>query len=169
MAYDHLRDKGREVAALWQAVRAIAGEDDDQAVVDTMDGETDAISALRRVIRMALEAEANAEACKALTQTYKDRQKTLEDRAERLRGHAAAFMQEVGEKTLRLPEGTISWRADGPKLKGDVPSAANLPDDCVKFQRMKHEPSIKAALESGRTIGDLYLSNGGVALTIRKA
>lgn len=168
MAYEHLKEKGREVAALWQAVRAVAGEDDDQTVVDTMDGETDAISALRRTIRLSMEAEANAEACKALSQTYKDRQKTLEDRADRLRSHAAAFMQEVGEKTLRLPEGTISWRAAGPKIKGDIPSAADLPDDCVKFQRAKHEPSIKAALESGRTIGDLYLSNGGVALTVRK-
>lgn len=169
MAFDHLQQKGREVAVFWQAVRAIAGEDDDQAVIDTVDGETDAVSALRHTIRLAQEAEANADACKSLAASYKDRQKVLEDRADRLKAQAAAFMQEVGEKTLRLPEGTITWRDAGPKLMGVCPSAADLPDDCVKFQRVKHEPSIKAALAEGRTIGDLYLSNGGVALTVRRA
>lgn len=169
MAYDHLQQKGREVAALWQAVRTIAGEDDDQTVVDTVDGETDAIAALRRTVRLAQEAEANADAARALAQIYAARAKTLDDRAERLRGHAAGFMQEVGEKTLRLPEGTISWRAAGPRLCGVMPSVADLPDDCVKLQRVKHEPSIKAALAEGRTIADLYLSNGGAALTIRRA
>lgn len=169
MAYDHLQSRAREISDLWRSIRAIAGEDDDEAVVDTVDGETDAVGALRWTVRRAIEAEANAEACKALAASYTERRKVLEGRAERFKAAAAAFLQEVGEKSLRLPEATISWRATGPQLVGDVPSAADLPDDCVKLQRVKHEPSIKAALEAGRVIPGLSLSNGGLGLTVRRA
>lgn len=167
MAVD-LKTHGREVADLWRTVRAIAGEDD-EAVVDTVDGETDAVEALRRTVRLAIEAEANAEAAKALKASYGDRQKVLEDRAERYRAAAASFLQEVGEKSIRLPEATISWRYAGPQLVGDCPPAADLPDSCIKLQRVKHEPSIKAALMNGEHIPGLALSNGGVALTVRRA
>jgi hypothetical protein len=164
-----LKTQGREVSALWQSVRAIAGEDDDQTVIDTVDGEGDAIQALRYAVRLAIECETNAGAVKALEAEYRDRRKVLEGRAERYRQSAAAFLQEVGEKSLRLPEATISWRHTGPQLVGDIPAAADLPDHCIKLQRVKHEPSIKAALEAGENIAGLSLSNGGVGLTVRKA
>lgn len=164
-----LKTRGREIAALWQSIRAIAGEEDDQTVIDTVDGEGDAIQGLRYAVRLAIECEANAGAAKALAADYRDRQKLLEGRAERYRQSAAAFLQEVGERSLRLPEATISWRHTGPQIVGDVPAAADLPDHCVKFQRVKHEPSIKAALEAGETISGLSLSNGGVGLTVRRA
>jgi len=163
-----LKQHGREVSDLWRSIRAIAGEDD-ETVVDTVDGEGGAISALRAAIQAAIEAEAHAVACKALEASYAARRKVLEDRAERYRQSAAAFLQEVGEKSIRLPEATISWRATGPQLIGDIPPAADLPDDCVKFQRVKHEPSIKAALQAGRVIPGVFLSNGGVGLTVRKS
>jgi len=162
-----LKARGREVAALWAQIRTLAGEDD-ETVLDTVEGETDAVEALRWAVRMAIECEVNASACKDLSDTYLERRKVLESRAERYRAAAASFLQEVGEKTLRLPEATISWRDTGPQIIGDIPRAADLPDDCVKMQRVKHEPSIKEALKAGRQIGDLYLSNGGVGLTVRK-
>lgn len=168
MADTNLQHRGREVADLWRTVRAIAG-DDDQTVVDTVDGETDAIEALRRTVRLAQEADAHAEACKALAASYVERRKVLEDRSERYRRAVASFLQEVGEKSVRLPEGTVSWREAGPQLVGDIPSVADLPDNCVKMVRTKHEPSIKAALADGLVIPGLSLSNGGVSLTVRRA
>lgn len=165
---DNLQHRAREVSAFWQTVRAIAG-DDDQTVVDTVDGETDAIEALRRTVRLAIEAEAHAEACKALAADYVERRRVLEDRAERYRVAVAGFLQEVGEKSVRLPEGTVSWRNAGPQVIGEYPSAADLPDSCVKLQRVRHEPSIREALQRGDHIPGLSLSNGGVALTIRRA
>lgn len=168
MTDTNLQHRAKEVAEFWRSVRAIAG-DDDQTVIDTVDGETDAISALRRTVQLAIEAEAHAEAAKALAANYVERRKVLEDRAERYRRAVACFLQEVGEKSVRLPEATVSWRNAGPQVIGDYPSAADLPDTCVKFQRVRHEPSIREALERGERIPGLSLSNGGVALTIRRA
>lgn len=168
MTDTNLKHRAREVADLWRAVRAIAG-DDDQTVIDTVDGETDAIEALRWTVRLAMEAEAHAEACKAMISTYTDRRKVLEERAERYRMACAAFLQEVGEKSVRLPEATISWRDAGPRLIGDIPAPSELPDWAVKFPRCRDEAAIKQGLRDGLTIPGLSLSNGGVALTVRRA
>lgn len=165
---ENLRTRGREVADLWRSVRAIAGEDD-QTVIDTVDGETDAIEALRWAVRMAMEAEAHAEACKAMAQTYTERRKVLEDRALRYRASVASFLQEVGEKSVRLPEGTVGWRQAEPQLIGTIPSPADLPDWAVKFPRSRDEAAIKQGLRDGLKIEGLSLSNGGVALSIRRA
>lgn len=164
----NLKQRGREVAELWQAVRAIAG-DDDQTVIDTVDGETDAIEALRRTVQLAIEAEAHAEAAKALADQYQDRRKVLLDRAERYRMAVARFLQEVGEKNVRLPEGTVSWREAKPQIVGTIPSPSELPDWAVKYQRCRDEASIKQGLRDGLTIPGLSLSNGGVTLTIRRS
>lgn len=166
MADVNLKVRGREVAELWRAVRAIAGEDD-QTVIDTVDGETDAIEALRRTVQLAIEAEAHAEAAKALSDQYLERRKVLLDRAERYRRAVASFLQEVGEKSVRLPEGTVSWRAANPQLIGTIPSPSELPDWAVKHPRCRDEAAIKQGLRDGLTIPGLSLSNGGVALTIR--
>lgn len=163
-----LKQHAREVSALWRTVREIAG-DDDQTVIDTIEGEGDAIGALRWTVRRAIEAEAHAEACKDLEASYRERRSVLEDRAERYRIAAANFLQEVGEKSLRLPEGTISWRSAAPQIVGVFPPTTELPESCVKLQRVRHEPSIKEALASGVRVGDLSLSNGGVTLSIRRA
>lgn len=164
----NLKQRGREVAELWRSVRAIAGEDD-QTVIDTVDGETDAIEALRRTVQLAIEAEAHAEAAKALADQYQDRRKVLLDRAERYRMAVARFLQEVGEKSVRLPEGTVSWREANPQIVGTIPSPSELPDWAVKFPRCRDEAAIKQGLRDGLIIPGLSLSNGGVTLSIRKA
>ena len=168
MADANLQHRAREVAAFWQHVRSIAG-DDDQAVIDTVDGETDAIDALRRTVTLAMEAEAHAEACKAMAASYVERRKVLKDRAERYRRAIANFMVEVGEKSIRLPEGTIGWRDAAPTIVGDIPAPSDLPDWAVKFPRCRDEAAIKQGLRDGLTIPGLSLSNGGVTLSIRRA
>lgn len=168
MVDTNLKHRGREVADLWRAVRAIAGEDD-QTVIDTVDGESDAIDALRHTVRLAIEADAHAEACKVLAATYSERAKVLIERGQRYRRAAASFLQEVGEKNIRLPEGTISWRAANPEILGTIPAPSALPDWAVKHPRCRDEAAIKAGLADGKTIPGVSLSNGGVSLTIRRA
>jgi Siphovirus Gp157 len=163
-----LKDRAREVADLWRSVRAVAGEDD-QTVLDTVEGETDAVDALREAVRLSIEADAHAAACRALEVSYAERRKVLEDRSERYRMAAASFLQTVGEKTVRLPEGTITWRDASEKILGTIPPPSELPDSCVKFQRVRDEAAMRKAMKDGLVIPGAYLSNGGVALTIRKA
>lgn len=162
-----LKTRGREIAALAAQVRALAGDDDD-AFADTLDGATDAVEAASAVVRQVREAQAFAASCRALAASYTDRARGLEEREERLKGALVSFLSEIGEKSLRLPEGTIS-RRPGSRLVVGQPNPDALPDSLVRIKREPSLSAIKAALESGVQIMGLSLSNGGETLTIRGA
>ena len=85
--------------------------DDDVAFVDSLDGQTDAIEAARYAVRWLAETKAQAEACASLVAIYQARKGMFDDRALKTRAAVALFMQEIGEKTLVLPEATLSIRA----------------------------------------------------------
>lgn len=164
-AAQNLRDLGREIAPLAQAIREACG-DDDLAFADTLEGCTDAILAASQAIRAVAAMEAMAEAAKGLANRYGARSKDFEDRAKRTRDAVAQFMQEIGEKRLTLPEGTITLAAGQPSLTGDA-DADLLPDDCVRVTKAPDRTAIKHALEAGRQIPGYSLSNARPRLQIR--
>lgn len=162
---NHLRNRGSQIAELAKAIRELAG-DDDLAFADTLDGETDAIQAARGAVRMVQAMEAMAESASGLTGLYSARAKAFEARGQRARDAIAHFMGEIGEKTLVLPEGTVSLATGGVSLAGD-PDIASLPDDLIKVTRSPDRTAIKAALQAGREVPGCALTNGKPSLRIR--
>ncbi|MDO9334985.1 MAG: siphovirus Gp157 family protein [Caulobacter sp.] len=162
-----LKTRGREIAGLAAQVRALAGDDDD-AFADTLDGETDVLSAASAVLRGVFEADAHAVACRALAASYMERARGLELREERLRVALVNFLSEIGEKNLRLPEGTISRRPASRLVVGQINPDA-LPDSLVRIKREPSLTAIKEALAAGTELPGLSLSNGGETLSIRRA
>lgn len=162
-----LKTRGREIAALAAQVRALAGDDDD-AFVDTLEGTTDALEMVSAVLRQVREAEAFAASCRALAASYTDRARRLEEREERLRGALVSFLSEIGEQSLRLPEGTISRRPGSRLVVGQL-NPDVLPDSLVRIKREPSLTAIKEALDAGTVLPGLSLSNGGETLSIRGA
>lgn len=164
---DVLREKGREVAELAASIRELCG-DDDVAFVDTLDGETSAIEAARAVVRMIAAMEAMEGAAKALAARYAARAHDFASRQERARNALLHFMGEIGEKTLVLPEGTVSVKASGAaKVVGEA-DPATLPKCFVRMKLELDKAQIKRALEQGETVEGFALSNAGPSLQIRK-
>lgn len=162
-----LRLNGREIADLARAIREACGEDD-TAFVDTLDGCCDAVEAARAVVRWMNEQEAQEAAMAELSKLYAARSKVFEGRAASGRRALLTFLQEIGEKSFKLPEATLSVRAGQVSLVGDA-DALKLP---VEFQKVKVEAdrtAIKRHLETGGTLTGFALSNGAPSLTIRRA
>lgn len=153
------------VGRLARHIRAMCGEDD-QAFIDTLEGETDALEAVSAVLRYRAEQEAQAEAMAALGRSYADRGKVLAERAERAKAGLFQFLQEIGEKTLRLPEATLSISAGKPKLVGET-DPAMLPEALVKTERKPDAAAIRAALDAGDAVPGYSLSNAQPHLTVR--
>lgn len=160
-----LRAVSPQVAALAQAIREACGEDD-AAFLDTLDGETTVIDAARAAIRFIAESEASEAANKGLAQRYGERAKVFSDRIGRARDAIANFMAEIGEKTLALPEATVSLSAGSPSLIGE-PDPNMLPDRLVRTKREADRTAIKAALVEGLEVPGCSLSNAKPKLTIR--
>lgn len=162
---DDLREERREVAALVANLRHLCG-DDDQAFLDTLEGEADNFEAARRVVRWMAEQGANEDACKGLADTYRARANMFANRVERARMSLADFLNDVGLKSMPLPEATLTVKAGKPSLVGDA-SADDLPIHLVRIKREPDRAAIKAELEAGREVAGFHLSNAMPVLQVR--
>lgn len=162
----NLPQRGREIAQLAKAIREMVG-DDDQAFVDTLEGETSALEAARYAVRWLAETQAQSVACASLAAIYTARRSVFDDRQSRTRAALALFMQEIGEKTLILPEATLSIRAGQPEVLGE-PDVNTLPADLVISKRQPDRSAIRTALLNGREIEGLSLSNAMPSLQVRQ-
>lgn len=164
-ALKSLRDLGAQIAPLAAAIRELAG-DDDLAFVDTLDGETDAVRAASQAVRMVAAMETLEEAAKTLASRYSARAGDFGERSHRAREALAHFMQEIGEKKLVLPEGTVSLAAGQPSLVGEA-DVESLPPDYVRVTKSPDRVLIKKALADGYTVPGYSLSNAKPRLQIR--
>lgn len=154
-----------QIAALSAHIRAVAGEDD-EAWLDTLDGETDAVAAARAVVRQIIETDAQAEALKAVVVTYSERKKAMEARVDRLRGALLRFLQDIGEKSMPLPEATLSVSTGQPAMLGE-PDVEALPEAWVKITKSANRVLIRQAMLEGAAVDGCELSNAEPRLTMR--
>lgn len=146
-------------------LRTLCG-DDEEAFLDTLDGEADTTEAARRVVRWTQEQAAQAGAMDGLSETYAARAKVFKARVEGGRNALFHFLQYLGVRSMALPECTLSIRNGTAGLSGEA-DPANLPDDLVRIKREPDKAAIKKALEAGREVPGYTLSNGAPSLSVR--
>lgn len=142
--------------------------EDDQLLADTLEGETDFMEVMDRVLAEKDEAEANAAALKALIGEYQDRKAAMEAKAQRRREVIQALLMATGQRNLTHPRATVSLRAVPPKavFLGDVTA---LSDDLRNVKITPNLTALKAALTEGVVIPGAHLTNGGETVSIRRA
>lgn len=139
---------------------------DDQTLFDTADGECEAADVVAAFVRSALEDGAMAEAVENLEQDYRNRKNYLYERALRKRQAALRLLENMGEKTLRRPEFTLS--VSHRKGKVEVYDQSAVPAIYFK-QRTVWELDKEAladAVERGQVPG-ARLTNGSSVLSVR--
>lgn len=161
----NLSQEVREVAPLIETLRQLCG-DDEQAFLDTLEGSTDVNEAARAVVRWMLEQEANGETCKGLSAVYAARSTMFAARHKRAKGALLDLLNELGVKSMPLPEATLSARAVGRSVVGEA-DPETLPDNLVRIKREPDKTAIKAALEAGQKVEGYALSNGGQTLQVK--
>lgn len=157
----------RIVAELRERLKAEYGlDDDDEALADTIDGETDLGEQLAKLARDALRSEYMAKGIGELIKDTHLRKARLEHRAEKLRAVINWAMSESGMKKIPAPDMTLSLSRGKPPLsiedEGDVPEP---------FCRLKLEPDkriIREAIENGDYIPFARLGNASPILTIKR-
>lgn len=162
----------REVS-IWQTLRERLKaqyelEDEDPALIDTLDGATELNERLLKVAMSAKEDVAFAEAIKGMIADLQDRKKRLERRAVYKRDQVAWAMQETGQKSIVGAGLTLGQRMGEAKL---VIDEKMLPEDYTKtvttVEVVPDKDLIKDGLNSGKEIPGVSLSNPMPILTIR--
>jgi hypothetical protein len=143
------------MSAVAQLKAQLAGYDDD-AILDAIDSETNALELIDRIAERVIADQAMIEAGKV-------RLRRIEARVDRHRAILQAMMEEIGP-TLERPLATLSL-GTGPG-SAVITDAKVVPE--VYWRRSIDKVELLRALKKGAVDG-AELSNGATVLTIRKA
>jgi len=151
---DHLRERGFA--------------DDEDLIADAIEGETDAMEAVSRLLRWMADRQAHAEALGALVVNYGARKKRYEEAVKSARGALARFMDETGLTRIERPEATLSMRQGSPSViyPADL-DPETLPEKFRRWTCEADKAAIKDAMMAGEEVPGLTLSNGGTSLAVR--
>lgn len=152
---------------LRENLRDLIGEDD-EALRDTLEGETQLHELIEQVVEFLGQDEERIAGIKEAVAQSNARKARLEKRVEMCRTVILNAM-DVGElKKLELPIATVSRRATPAKViitnEADVPSSFWTPQAPKLDKKL-----VKAALDSKKAVPGAELSNGGETLSIRRS
>lgn len=153
------------IARVSDDLRAILGDDLDEAFFDTLDGETDAVEIAARLLAGALSADALVDAIVGEQRDLADRKKRIEARGSAYRGQLLAVIDAMGVKKLELPRGTISRRNGLQSLH--IADETAIPSQLCKTTIAPDKAAIKAQLLAGENVPGAELLTGADGVTIR--
>lgn len=139
--------------------------EDQQALADTLEGETSLIDAAASLIRAALEDEAFEEACAKLAAEKRERAARFGQRALKRREAALSLLQAADIPKLEQADFTASVGKSRGKVI--VADEAALPDAMFRTTRSPDKTAIGEALKDGKTVPGALLSNPEPTLTVR--
>lgn len=148
---------------------------DPQLMLDTLDGESDGIDIIRRIIRASIDADLESKAADAAKEVYQNkitdlraRAARFEKRKDKLRTVAAALMSEAGIKSLPEPDFTAGF-SNGQQWFVGEPDVAKLPDEYLEYldPKVKTQELLAAAREGKEIAGAPALSNAQPVFWVR--
>ena len=171
MRTDNLRTVAHDYARQRQALIDATGLDEnDECLADTLEGISNLDELIVAALREAKQAQAMAEAIKAIIAENNERRERLIAKAERIRFAVACAMQDAGLHKITAPDMTVSERMSKPAPK--VIDADALPA-WAKVEKISYAPNrdaIKQAFEEdpqGFSCPGVIVTNAEPVLTVR--
>lgn len=154
--------------SLADALRERGFADDEDLIADVIEGESDAMEAVSRLLRWMAEKQSHAAILGDLVSSYGARKKRYEEAVKTARGALARFMDETGLTRIERPEATLSMRQTGPSFifAADL-DPSSLPPQFQKVTIEADRDEIKKAVLAGEEVPGVTLSNGGMSLAVR--
>lgn len=144
---------------------------DDEAVVDTTEGETDLVGLLVRMVRTARQRLADAKVCAEQIGALAERKKRHTDAADKLRRLVAEAMLEAGIR--KLSPGDFSASSRLTVSKPEIVNEEDLPPFYTRIIRQPDKEAIKSeyarclAESEEFSIPGVVISNGRPSLIVR--
>lgn len=144
--------------------------DDEQAIHDAVEGETDLLQTFDAAIARLAEIESLADGIGDLQRKLKDRKSRLEAQADTIRAAMQHAMEVASIRKHEAPAGTASLRNVAPTLRiieeSEIPSRFFEPQP-PKLDKKALLDALKTASVEKTSIPGAELSNGGVTVSIK--
>jgi hypothetical protein len=154
----------RVAAEIIDQIRAAIG-DDDADFVEIVENETDVLERLRKMLRVARLAEADAKATADIMDELRDRKTRLAGKADKLRDSVKWALQELGMTKLDAPDMSVSLRTAAPGV--EIIDLSQIPERYLKVTVAPDKAAMREALKDGEIIPGACLKNGQPSLTVR--
>lgn len=156
------------IAAVSALLRDILGSDPDEiAFLDTLDGETDAVTIADLLIARMLDDEALTEAISVQIKALSERKERIARRHDAAKASVGALLDAMGVKKLERPRATVSRRAGSMSVR--ITDEASIPSQLctVKTIISPDKAAIRRQIEAGETVPGAELVRGEDGLTVR--
>lgn len=155
-----------EIRRMSDNIRAMVGDDDD-CFLDTLDGETDAMDVLGKLIQERQEIQANEAAVKALAKTYQERAARLDAKADAISQTIGHLLDAIGSKKVAHPLATVSRTKARQSVL--VTNPEEIPTQLQKVKRSPDLVAIREQLEAGEFVpgAEMKLGNPGVTVRVK--
>jgi hypothetical protein len=155
-----------EIRRMSDNIRAMVGDDED-CFLDTLDGETDAMDVLGKLIQERQEIQANEAAVKALAKTYQERAARLNAKADAISQTIGHLLDAIGSKKVAHPLATVSRTKARQSVL--VTNPEEIPTQLTKVKRSPDLAAIKEQLEAGEFVpgAEMKLGNPGVTVRVK--
>ncbi len=143
--------------------------DDEQLLIDTIEGETEVLSVIDKLIRSIENTKILIDGIDARVKELKERKERFDHRIYSLRGFIATLMEAAGVRKLERPTATIYFMNVPPKVVGDFDLRNNptLPEEFIRTYREVDKARITAVLKAGEHVEGFELSNSPQSLVIK--
>ncbi|MGB1751617.1 MAG: siphovirus Gp157 family protein [Paracoccaceae bacterium] len=155
-----------EIRRMSDNIRAMVGDDED-CFLDTLDGETDAMDVLGKLIQERQEIQANEAAVKALAKIYQERAARLNAKADAISQTIGHLLDAIGSKKVAHPLATVSRTKARQSVL--VTNPEEIPTQLTKVKRSPDLAAIKEQLEAGEFVpgAEIKLGNPGVTVRVK--
>ena len=149
-----------------QQLSEMLGDDfDAETFWDSLDGETDAMDIIGRLICDREEAKSHAAASKAMADEYRSRASRLEARTQALSRALGDVLDATGQKKVAHPLGTVSRLAGRVSCK--ITDETAIPSQLTVTTVKPDTAAIKKQLEAGEAVPGAELVRGDDGVMVR--
>jgi hypothetical protein len=153
----------REVA---ETVRNLLGDDIDQDILlTTLEGETDAMEFLDRLILSLADDEAIEAGCLDVMNRFRTRYSAAQTRQVAKRLAIGELLDAIGEKKIKRPSATVT-RTSG-RLSVNITDPSEIPSQLMVITTSPDRATIKRLLDAGNTIPGAELVRGPDSIMVR--
>lgn len=148
------------------ALRDHLGDDfDAETFWDTLDGETDAVDLMDRVIADASHAKAMEEAIRLQVEDLSVRKARMSDRQKAAKVAMLMILDASGEKKIERPAATVSRRTGS--ISVQIEDETAIPSQLCKTTIAPDKAAIKKQLQAGGAVPGASLQRGPDGVTVR--
>lgn len=156
--------KFEEISAMSDQIRMITGDDQD-TFLDTLDGETDAMEIMGKLVEERTEAAAHEIAMRDLAATYSARAKRLSARQDAISLAIGQLMDAMGETKIKHPIATISRTKA--RWSANITDADQIPSQLMNVTTKPDMAAIKKQMDQGESVPGCEIKLGQPSITVR--